>query len=480
MLNTGGRVDDAKCYPETREEVIGFIEQWMETGDDTKRFLWLSGPAGGGKTAIMKTIAERSKDRPVQTVNFFFFRGDPTRNNAQSLVATLLYQIFQLCPTAHDAVATVLSAKPLLLDASIQEQFDQLICPLSDIILESSPERTPIVLLIDGLDECDVDAKLSQEQVLRALDGLVTQSNSPFLVLVASRPSSHIQMVFNQLASKAQSIFLDDRYFPEKDIRHFVIAEFDRIKASHPSVHLLPDNWPSESAIDTIVTKSSGQFIYAATVMRFLAYPSRVPSRSLDMVQGAVPVGRDSPFVQLDAIYTYILSQVDDREVTLDVLSSILLEDLTRSFSCMARTLRGCPHWPPFGRVVSPIHEVLSVYNSTYTYAMVESSLFNLAAIVQHQGNQLVFYHASLADFLQDPFRSKIFQVHVKTFTFGVFMAVQNFLGPTLKWPCSRIDHCWPEYMNAPFPWGPRCKRPQSIFDCLREGVDLFDCMEAL
>ncbi|KAF5317665.1 hypothetical protein D9619_012512 [Psilocybe cf. subviscida] len=72
ILNEGGRADDAKCHPGTREEVMGLVERWMDAAG-SNRIMWLTGPAGRGKTAIMKTIAERSANRGVQTVNFFFF-----------------------------------------------------------------------------------------------------------------------------------------------------------------------------------------------------------------------------------------------------------------------------------------------------------------------------------------------------------------------------------------------------------------------
>ncbi|KAF5318607.1 hypothetical protein D9619_010828 [Psilocybe cf. subviscida] len=443
VLDTGGRADDAKCHPGTREEVIGLIERWMKARNSTNGFLWLSGPAGGGKTVIMRTIAERSADQNVHTINFFFFRGDPTRNSAQLLVATLLYQIFQLYPAARDAVAMILSAHPHLLDASLEEQFEMLVSPLSDIIRESSPEGVQVVLLIDGLDECDD----SQEQVLRALDSLVTQKESPFRALVTSRPNSRIRMVFSRLASKAQSIFLDDQYSPERDIRHFVISEFDRIKASHPRAHQLPADWPSKSAIKAIVAKSSGQFIYAAAVMRFLSDSPAIPNLSLQRVQGIVPIGNASPFAELDATFVNVLNQADDREATRDILSSILLEDSSQSFSCLSRILRRHSH-PPVGIVLSPIHEVLGFYSSRYTFAQVESSLSDLAAIVQHRGDRLVFYHASLADFLQDPSRSQDFHVDVKEFSISVFIAIDWTLDRLLRCLIWCTDECKPPDMH--------------------------------
>ncbi|KAF5319559.1 hypothetical protein D9619_008414 [Psilocybe cf. subviscida] len=285
ILNAGGRADEVKCYPGTREEVIGLMDRWMDGKDGAaSNMMWLSGPAGSGKSAIVQTIAERCKQRGVQAASFFFFRADPTRCTARPLVATLLYQIFELYPPARQAVAAILSNHPLLLTASIQDQFNQLLLtPLQDIPRPvESPARRPIVLLIDGLDECNSEQKSSQRQILQALDRLVMQNGSPFLALVASRPEPHIMMTVNKLASLVKPVYLDDQYAPEKDIRVFVTGEFSNIKRSHHLAHLLSDDWPSDEDYESVVKKSSGQFIFAATVMRYLGESPASPKLSLD------------------------------------------------------------------------------------------------------------------------------------------------------------------------------------------------------
>ncbi|KAF5331084.1 hypothetical protein D9619_005897 [Psilocybe cf. subviscida] len=250
ILNAGGRAAEVKCYPGTREEVIGLIERWMDLnaeGCEAPDMMWLSGPAGAGKSAIVQTVAERCKERGVQAASFFFFRSSN-------------------CIPPH--------------------------------ALESTARR-PIVLLIDGLDECDSDSerKTPQRQILRALDHILMQANCPFLVLVSSRAESHITMAVRECAS-LQSIYLDDQYRPEEDIRVFVAGEFNRIRL-HPLAHTLSNDWPCDSDIESIVEKSSGQFIYAATVMRFLANSSASPKLSLKRVQGIVPIATNSPFAHL-------------------------------------------------------------------------------------------------------------------------------------------------------------------------------------
>ncbi|KAF5310014.1 hypothetical protein D9619_010165 [Psilocybe cf. subviscida] len=394
ISNEGGRADNPKCHPGTREEVIGLLEKWMNAVE-SDRILWLSGPAGGGKTAIVKTLTERFTDRGIRTVNFYFFRGDSTRNGAQPLVPTLLYQLFELCsPSLEEAVAGILSRRPHIMDGSLSEQC-KFLSMLSPTIRQSLPAGSPVLILVDGLDECDVNAELSQPDLIRALASLVMEEDSPFRLLVASRPEARIRMAFNRLSSPAQTIFLNEEYSPENDIRVFVTAEFDEIKASHPSAHLLKGNWPLPLEVEEIVHKSSGQFIYAATVMRYISRPSTVPSLSLQQVQGVMPAGKNSPLTYLDSVYTFILAQADNPAVMREVLSITLLPEIDSEH---ARLLH---HYG----------------NSRNSQALIESCISQLSAIVQLTGGEnIIFYHASLADFLVDPERSGIYWVDVAAF----------------------------------------------------------------
>lgn len=267
ILNAGGRGDEVRCYPSTREEVVGKIEKWMDgQGEPCHRMMWLSGPAGAGKSAITQTVAERCKKHGIHTANFFFFRGDWTRNHAQPLVATLVYQLRGYYHTLDELLAECLMATPLICEASIDEQFTQLISSPIHMVQQSPSIQRPIILIIDGLDECE--DKKKQQQILGALRTLIQEDDSPFIVLVASRAEPHLVMSFNKLGTLVGSIFLNNKYTPRDDIHHFVTSKSDEIKGAHHLAHTLDSCWPAETDLDAITDKSSGQFIYAATVMR--------------------------------------------------------------------------------------------------------------------------------------------------------------------------------------------------------------------
>ncbi|KAF5312947.1 hypothetical protein D9619_003800 [Psilocybe cf. subviscida] len=411
ILNAGGRADEIRCYPGTRDDVIVKMEKWMDgDGLRTSRMMWLSGPAGAGKSAIMQTVAERCDKHGRHASNFFFFRGDTTRNHAQPLVATLAYQLRALYPALDKLIKGCLTATPLIYKASVGEQFKKLISSPIHAVRNSSSMRQPILLIIDGLDECY--DKTKQEQILGALHTLVESDNSPFLILVASRAEPHIVMSFNKIAGSVVSIFLDEEYRPQDDIHRFVVAKFDEIKGAHHLAHTLEKHWPTKSNTDWIVEKSSGQFIYAATVMRFIQYSTASPRLSLLTVHGTPTVANHDPYAQLDAVYSDIFSKLHNIQAVkfclgVHFITTSGLQGLTVAQDLSFESL---------------------VHYAGYQQVDLESLFADLVAIVSVQSTprlRLAFYHASLSDYLVDKSRSA-----QATFSSGSSSNLSNFVPP--------------------------------------------------
>ncbi|KAF8327861.1 hypothetical protein F5887DRAFT_924581 [Amanita rubescens] len=67
------------------------------------------------------------------------------------------------------------------------------------------------------------------------------------------------------------SVSLNDQlgFKPDDDIRKYLKDEFARIRAERKLFKLSP-GWPPDRAIDQLVWKSPGQFIYASTVVKFV------------------------------------------------------------------------------------------------------------------------------------------------------------------------------------------------------------------
>ncbi|KAF9472266.1 hypothetical protein BDN70DRAFT_868545, partial [Pholiota conissans] len=275
MHDSSARFDPPKCHPNTRVAVLEYLMGWIFGRNDPEALiLWLYGPAGAGKSAILQTIAELCAERKSILASFFFGRSDPTRNTFKTLIPTIACQIAIALPQIRPHIELIIEHDPTIFDKSLATQLQSLIIyPLKDLSASgyfSNPEINPRLIIIDGLDEC-VDPK-AQSMILRALADALRAHKLPLVFLIASRSEQSIQLTFNStlLTGLWKSLVLDDTYKPDDDIRTFLTDSFQEIKSTHPHHRYIPSDWPSEWNINHLIEKSSGQFIYASVVIKYI------------------------------------------------------------------------------------------------------------------------------------------------------------------------------------------------------------------
>ncbi|KAJ2919980.1 hypothetical protein MD484_g504, partial [Candolleomyces efflorescens] len=344
MHDSAERCDAPKCHPETRVAVQDELVNWIEHGDEEPkpvRIVWITGPAGGGKTAIMGSTAETCEKKGLLACSFFFssFAGSANRRLKKCLVATLAYQLVQ-----HDAlpeeigerILSCVERNPAIFHRQLEVQFDQLILqPLREARRDTGT-KPPKVILIDGLDECQAEhysdvARSPQEmaranegdqkEILQALLKAANDPSFPFRIIIASRPEPVIQTFFTDVAHHiSKRIFLDNKYNPDADMLLFLEAKFGEIRREYK----LPSSWPSQDVRQTLVENASGQFVYVATVMRFIGGSSGLPDKLLRQVLDLrVSAASANPFAPLDALYSHILNSCPDPQLTVRWLSTI-------------------------------------------------------------------------------------------------------------------------------------------------------------
>ncbi|KAF6743544.1 hypothetical protein DFP72DRAFT_932865 [Ephemerocybe angulata] len=297
------RVNAPKCMPETRIAVQTEIISWISDGhkdSNPKRILWVTGPAGTGKTAIMGSIAEQCKERGIPAISFFFSNrsNSPTASNSlrskKRLVSTLAYQLLQdeslELGEARISTSKAVQGDPAILRKSLQTQLDNLILrPLRQLEQPEGEARGRMAILIDGLDECDLvedepepsptsnrsslnrrrTKEEDQREILSILLHAASQETSSSIILIlASRPEPAIRSFFSNIQVQAitRELFLAGKYGADADIRLFYEARLSEIRRRYD----LPSDWPGAPALYILVRDASGQFIYAATAMRFI------------------------------------------------------------------------------------------------------------------------------------------------------------------------------------------------------------------
>ncbi len=287
-----------------------------------KQIMWLNGAAGSGKTAIGRSIVERCLALGIPVARFFFFRTDSTRNSLSPVVATLADQLMESIPELRPIIIPKIQAVPLIFRKSLETQFETLIFGPLLQLQGSSDKQNTVVLLIDGVDECNGHGE--QAKLIRTITNFIMKQSFPLIAFFGSRTENQLCTEFRSpvLLDILLQLPLDTDYRADEDILLFLNDSFEKIKSTHPfGSALRDDNWPAQADIDKLMSKGSGQFIYASVVINFISNPNQHPARQLEIVLGLRPSGIFTPFAQLDALYRHIFSQVENIQAASLVLA---------------------------------------------------------------------------------------------------------------------------------------------------------------
>ncbi|RXW17001.1 hypothetical protein EST38_g8844 [Candolleomyces aberdarensis] len=317
------------CHPGTRENVTGDIMAWARDPTATA-LLWLSGPAGAGKSCIQRKIVQLCADEGFHVACFFFSIREPETSNEARFITTLAAQLAENIPGLKWYIERAIKMDHRMFTRSLDSQVEGLIFkPLQELEgsmsnrLKGSFRKTltvfgayrddPIkswmktnVIVVDGLDEC-VNEK-EQVHILHLIHSLATHSHFPFRFVIASRPEYAIRTAFSSTPMSNDTLILRlENYRADEDIRRFLRAEFSRLKSDHPASASIPAEWPSAEDENALVTKASKQFVYVSVVMKHLTNPRLLnPMLELQHILGHRPSESDAktnPFAELDALY---------------------------------------------------------------------------------------------------------------------------------------------------------------------------------
>ena len=418
-----------KCHPNTRVAVLGKMMNWVETKDHF--IMWLNGSVGTGKTAIAHSFIDSCLRNNLMIASFFFERSDSSRNHANPLIATLVYQIYRSLPEVQNEIESIIGADPFLFKRSLELQFTELIIKPLRRLRSSAMSRLSqglFVIVIDGLNECI--SREAQQLVLRMVSGHSEDKKLgiAILFLITSHPERDIRLIFDspKMENIATQLYLDDTFKPDEDIRLFLKDRFEEIRMTHPFRQFIPELWPTPAVMDSLVEKASGQFIYAAVVVKYIQSIRHVPNHRLESVLGPRPAQgvQSSPFTELDALYTAVLSATadSDTEKTLYALSIYALNVINQNANI------------PFD-----ISEFMSLDEVDTSHLLSElGAVVQLERIPNHP-DTLKKVPGSLQDFLLDPARSRDFFIDPDTYYKKHVASILGYLTPPMGAPSSCI-----------------------------------------
>ncbi|RXW14689.1 hypothetical protein EST38_g11166 [Candolleomyces aberdarensis] len=409
------RCDAPKCHPETRVAVQANLYRWIVDGDreveQPKKITWVTGPAGTGKSAVMGSLADRCATDGLLGATFFFASWSASigRRRKTAFVTTVAYQLAQHREDLKNAISTAMEKNPGVLEKNLHVQMETLVlAPLREVVNQSERPELRGAIIVDGLDECEAEQyhdttstgpratptrtnTQDQLEILQVLHAASLDPRFPFRILIASRPERVFREFFDPKRNLtfAQKLDLNVEHNANADITLFLEAQFDLTRDRYN----FPPSWPPPGTIRTLVENASGQFIYAATVIRLFDTAHREPPMALlDSILNMKATRKTSsnPLEQLDALYVHILESSPDPPLSVRWIRAIrLFRGITNaSASNMNMLLQTDPERNEAEHLFGTLH-----------------SLIQIPPPSDQTMTAYGFYHKSLLDFLEDPGR---------------------------------------------------------------------------
>ncbi|KXN84591.1 hypothetical protein AN958_12272 [Leucoagaricus sp. SymC.cos] len=320
------------CHPGTRLDICEQVQSWFRDPKRKEKLLWVHGPAGVGKSAIMQTLAQEEVNSSTSILGAtVFFSKLRQRNNPKKLFNTVAYQLATRYESYRRYVTDILIKDPKVVEKSMQEQFRRfIVVPFAEQrILQGS--HSPVLIILDGLDE--VEDEEAQRSLVSLIGHFVLQyPGTPLIWAITSRPEPHIVNAFSHPEIRSSYWTIEVVIDSDKgraDVEKFLRDRFEEVRSRYGSMLRSNTPWPSEVDFLKVASASSGHFVFAELVSRFIideTYGN--PVSQLKVVIAAIEASpsailRSNPLASLDNLYERIFSTIssDIQPITLRLLA---------------------------------------------------------------------------------------------------------------------------------------------------------------
>jgi hypothetical protein len=392
----GAGLDTRKqCLEGTRTEILSQITEWVNsTGDNVPRVLWLSGPAGKGKSAIAHTIGNWFEDVGGLGSFYCFDRQRDADRRHEKIFSTIARDLVDRDPEMRRALSRVVQAtSSLKKTADIVRQWQKLL--IEPLGKSSGSTGEPIVIVIDALDESG--GVETRRDILRLLAGKhqnpavskITDLPGNFRFIVTSRPLGDIKDEFRGV-QHVQQISMDDipTAVAERDIHAYVSKELEGL-----------DFHDREFAI--LAKKADGLFEWARLACGYIkeSYVGLSPIDCYNDVVSRDPAKRD---MLLNSMYDLILTSIMPRDTSTHVRHSRELRStaLARFRSVMEQIL-GTAEPLPLASLNAMRHH-FPTREDNFDVGLVVKNMGSLLSGTTNPDSPIRPLHASFHDFLTD------------------------------------------------------------------------------
>jgi hypothetical protein len=390
----GAGIDTGKqCLQGTRTEILSQIKEWVtSTGDNVQRVLWLSGPAGKGKSAIAHTIAKWSEDMGGLGSCYSFDRQREADRRHEKIFSTIARDLadhdLEMRRELADAVRTASSLKNT---TDIIQQWQKLLIePLGKLPRSSAK---PIVIVIDALDESggvetrkDLLRILASKHLNPALPKITDLPNN-FRFIVTSRPLDDINNEFRDV-QHIRPMSMDD--IPPADAKRDI----------HAYVSQELEGWHfQDEQFAVLAEKADGLFEWARLACGYIKESDigLSPSECYNAVVSRDPAERS---MLLHSMYDLILTDIMCKDASTQHPPKLRSIKLARFRSVMGQILGTAEPLPLAS--LNAMRCYFPTRDDNFDVKVVVKSMGSLLSGTTNPGSPILPLHASFRDFLTD------------------------------------------------------------------------------
>ena len=286
----------------TRLEILQDLQTWAYDSPSSKSICILNGALGTGKSSIASHFARLLRENGHLGAAFFFARGVEDLTSPRLFFQTLAYQLSQ----SQDALRThiLASVQEYLKLGSVQPVEYQGEHLLRRPLLAAHGQGTPVVIVIDAVDECLDESSEHLPTLLRFLVACASEVAFPLRILLTSVPERIVDVSLSSLPKSVTlhrlSLHNLSREVINRDIAVFIRDRLSRIPSGKSLLAERAD------LVDRLALRADGLFIYARTAMDFLHDNQEQLEQRLELIFAVTPSGLGT----LDALYLAILEHI--------------------------------------------------------------------------------------------------------------------------------------------------------------------------
>ncbi|KAF5344466.1 hypothetical protein D9758_014162 [Tetrapyrgos nigripes] len=365
----------AECIEGTRKEILDNIMNWAGDGSSTTMTgYWMCGMAGTGKSTIAQSVCLGLKRKGLLGGEFFCSRQIEECHDYHKVIPTIAYQLASRNAKYQQALCDVLNEDLQLASKEPQYQVTKLLIdPWKRVVSRGESPFLAPVIVIDALDECK-DISLVLEFIVPAIK---KQELPGLKFFLTSCPEQHIKKHFDLDAIQQERLYVQKFYLHnvEKSIVRKDISLF--LEKGLIGLGI------SKDKLDILVERSGALFIYAATLVKYLAGGGHRASSRLEKVLNVKGSPDKIQTQMLDELYTQILSD------SLDKLSPEEKDQSIRIIHTVIMT-----GTPVSCQIIADLLD--------YKVQDVKATISELQSVLYTSGPEELIYtfHASFADYI--------------------------------------------------------------------------------